>query len=330
MVLGGIDLGGTKIGVSLGDGDGQVLAQDRFDTDQSQGPDDLLGEAVERMRKLCVAQGLSGSEDLAELDAVGMACPGPLDYEAGCLLEVPNVPAWQRFPLRSWLTDNLAPPSTFMNDANAGVLAEVLWGAAQGTSSAIFLTMSTGMGAGFYLGGQVYEGPRALAGEIGHVRLRDDGPVGFGKRGSVEGYLSGPGMVQVAEAERLRFLHAGLATELSAGEITPLRICELATSGDPAAVEVLDRCGDELGRLCAMLIDILDPEVIVLGTIGSAWFDLWEPRAMRVIEAEAIEGVASRVALRPSALVHRGDQQALAVAWRLLQAGSSGTHTEPT
>lgn len=319
MVLGGIDLGGTKIGISLGDLEGRVLRQDRFDTDQDLPPDQLLTTAVDRLRQLCVAVGLPGTADLSELEAVGMACPGPLDYEAGCLLEVPNVPGWQRFPLRDWLTDHLAPPSTFMNDANAGVLAEVLWGAAQDTRSAIFLTMSTGMGAGFYLDGRVYEGPRALAGEIGHVRLRDDGPVGFGKRGSVEGYLSGPGMVQVAEAECLRFVHAGLATAFRQGEITPVRICELARAGDPAAVAVLDRCGVELGRLCAMLIDILDPEVIVLGTIGSAWFDLWEPRAMRVIEYEAIDGVASRVALRPSTLTHRGDQQALAVAKRLLE-----------
>lgn len=319
MVLAGIDLGGTKIGVSLGDRDGRVLQQDRFDTDQSRTPTDLLQESVERLRRLCVAQGLAGSADLAELEAVGMACPGPLDYEAGCLLEVPNVPGWQRFPLRTWLAEHLAPPSTFMNDANAGVLAEVLWGAAQGTRSAVFLTMSTGMGAGLYLDGRVYEGPRALAGEIGHVRLREDGPVGFGKRGSVEGYLSGPGMIQVAEAELLRFVHAGLATKLAEGELTPVRICQLASEGDLAGLAVVDRCGHELGRLCAMLVDILDPEVIVLGTIGSAWFELWEPRAMRVIEAEAIEGAADRVVIRPSGLPSRGDQQALAIARRLLE-----------
>ena len=324
MVLGGIDLGGTKIGISLGDRDGRILQQDRFATDHSRGPQDLLQESVERLRRLCVAHGLAGSADLSELEAVGMACPGPLDYAAGCLLEVPNVPGWQRFPLRSWLEEHLAPPSTFMNDANAGVLAEVLWGAAQGVSTAIFLTMSTGMGAGLYLDGRVFEGPRALAGEIGHVRLRDDGPVGFGKRGSVEGYLSGPGMVQVAEAECLRFVHAGLETQLAGAEVTPRRICELAAAGDPAAVAVLDRCGFELGRLCAMLADILDPEVIVLGTIGSAWFDLWEPRAMAVVRAEALDGVASRMALRPSTLTDRGHQQALAVARRLLEKTDRG------
>ncbi len=316
MALGGIDLGGTKIGICIGDRDGGILGCQRLDNDTSRPPQDLLGQVLDSLGQLCTEAGLGG---VGALEAVGMACPGPLDYATGCLLEVPNMPGWQGFALGAWLADHFAVPAAFMNDANAAVLAEVLWGAARGCNTAVFLTMSTGMGAGLYLDGRVFEGPRALAGEIGHLRLREDGPVGFGKRGSVEGYLSGPGMVQVAEAERLRYVHAGLATGLREGEITPPRICELAAGGDAAALEVVDRCGAELGRLCAMLADILDPEVIVLGTIGSAWFELWRSRAMPVIEAEAIDGVGDRVELRPSPLVHRGHQQALAIAVRLLE-----------
>jgi glucokinase len=228
------------------------------------------------------------------------------------------MPRWQFFTVGEWLDQRLPGPGAFMNDANASVLAEVLWGAAQGAHSAVFLTMSTGMGAGLWLDDRLYEGPRALAGEIGHLRLRADGPVGFGKRGSVEGYLSGPGIVQVAAAELLVCRQTGVATALGEDAITAERVCALARAGDSAALAVLDRCGAELGNLCAMLADLLDPEVIVLGTIGSAAFDLWEPRARAAMAAEAIPGSGRRVALRPSGLTDRGNQAALAVATRLV------------
>ncbi len=154
------------------------------------------------------------------------------------------MPRWQHFPLVSWLQERADVPVAMMNDANASVLAEAYWGAAVGADTAIFLTMSTGMGAGLLLGGRVFEGPLALAGEIGHIRLRDDGPVGFGKRGSVEGYLSGPGMVQVAEAEARIYTQTGRTTALADEEITPPRLCTLARRGDPAAVAAMDRIGD--------------------------------------------------------------------------------------
>ncbi len=313
-LLAGLDVGGTKLGVCVGDRDGRVLAKDRFDTDLSRSAESLLEEAIERITALARSQG-------GDVAALGLAVPGPLSYREGRLLEVPNLPRWQFFALRDWLAREVRWPATFMNDANAGVLAEALWGAAKGTTSAVFLTMSTGMGAGFWLDGRVYEGPRALAGEIGHLKLRDDGPVGFGVRGSVEGYCSGPGIVQVAEAERLAARQAGVATELAELDpITPKDVCELARAGDSAALAVVRRCGAELGRLCAILADLLDPEVIVLGTIGSAWFDVWAPFARAGLAEHAIRGAQDRVAVRPSGLVDRGNQTALAVARRLLDS----------
>ena len=316
-LLAGIDVGGTKIGVSVGDRDGHVLGRTRIPTDPDRAPADLLGQAALELERLAAVAG-------GTLGAVGLAVPGPLSYSLGCLLEVPNMPRWHHFALRDWLARELRVPATFMNDANAGVLAEALFGAARGSSSAIFLTMSTGMGAGFWLDGRVYEGPNALAGEIGHLRLRDDGSVGFGVRGSVEGYCSGPGIVQVAEAERLAARQGGTPTALlDPGELTPRRVCELARAGDTAALAVVRRCGRELGRLCAILTDILDPEVIVLGTIGTAFFDLWEPFVRDGIERDAIRGANARVSVRPSGLEDRGNQTALAVARRLLDGAPS-------
>jgi glucokinase len=311
-VLAGIDVGGTKIGCSIGTMDAQVLAADRFSNDPTSEPAAVLGRALQCVRRLAA--------DLRQpVAALGLSVPGPLSYVEGRLLAVPNMPRWHGFPLRAWLADSVDVPAEFMNDANASMLAEARFGAARGATSAIFLTMSTGMGAGLWLDGRVYEGPRALAGEIGHVRLCEDGPVGFGVAGSVEGFLSGPGIVQLAQAERLRAQQRGEATALSEYATFDAEVvCELARSGDLAASRTISRVGRELGRLCALLTDILDPEVIVFGTIGTAHFDLFEPLVRAGLEEHAIAGANERVRLRRSGLSDRGNQTALAVAARLL------------
>lgn len=313
VLLAGLDIGGTKIGLSLGTTEGQLLAADQLVTDPERDAADLLGEAWGRSVRMAEALGRGVPA------ALGVAAPGPLSYREGRLLEVPNMPRWQHFPLQGWLDEHVPCPSAFMNDANAGVLAEALWGAARGADTAVFLTMSTGMGAGLWIGGKVHEGALALAGEVGHLRLATDGPVGFGKRGSVEGFCSGPGLVQLAHAERIRFTQLGRPTRLvELGELTPHDVCCLAAEGDAGALAAVDRAAAGLGQLCALLVDILNPDVIVLGTIGTAWFDLFEPRARRALEAEALAPAARHVAIRPSGLPARGDQAALAVAVRRL------------
>ncbi|MFT5152682.1 MAG: glucokinase [Planctomycetota bacterium] len=317
-LLAGIDIGGTKIGIAIGDSSGRVIASDRIENDSARTPEAVLTEALERLQMLCK------QESLLAPRALGLACPGPLSYEGGCLLEVPNMPLWQGFGVLAFCRDATGLPVAMMNDANAGVLAEARWGAARGTKSAIFLTMSTGMGAGLWLDGRVYEGPSALAGEIGHIRLSDDGPVGFGKHGSVEGYLSGPGIEQVAQAERLAFVQAGRATKLPAMDLTPRVVCDLARAGDEAALATIDRCGAKLGQLCALLVDLLNPEVIVVGTIGSAYPDLWFPRARAVLEQEAIPSAQENLRLEVSGLSDRGNQTALAIADRHATALQSG------
>ena len=314
----GLDVGGTKIGLSVTSGEGRVLVRDRIPTDREKSPEALLERAIERLGEL-----RTETEGQGGCVALGVATPGPLSYTEGKLLEVPNMPRWQHFPIQSFLQHRIDVPVAWMNDANASVLAEWYWGAARGASTAIFLTMSTGCGAGLLIDGRVFEGRLALAGEIGHIRLREDGPVGFGKRGSVEGYLSGPGMVQVARAEALCCEHTGEETGLRdpTASLDPARICALARQGDAAAVRVLDRCGHELGRLCAWLTDLLNPDVIVMGTIGTAHADLFVPRARAVIDREALPAAAAHVQLRGSGLSDRGDQTAASIALRCHLSG---------
>lgn len=322
-IIAGLDIGGTKIGLSLGATDGRVLDSDRIELDPSASPEDLLAECRDRL------DGLARRHRIDSLSAAGCSCPGPIDYRAGRFLNPPNNPRWHGFALRDWLRNNFPCPTAMMNDANAAALAEWRWGASRGTQTSVFLTMSTGMGSGLIIDGRLYEGLLGLAGEIGRMRLRDtdDGPVGFGRRGSVEGYCSGPGMAQLAESEAIACTHRNEPTTLRAlldnhGSMSPEQLCKCAAAGDAAARRVTDRVSTELGRLMAIMTDILNPEVFVLGTIGSAHPDLFIPGALAALKREAIPESAAHVRVVPSGLSDRGHQQALAVACRLLESAS--------
>jgi glucokinase len=328
----GLDIGGTKLGMCVGTPEGRVLARDRIANDPGLGPEELLGRCRARLGELVEEVGHRGLAPLGSdcVLALGAACPGPLDYRAGRFINPPNNPRWHGFALREWLAANFACPSAMMNDANAAAYAEWLWGAARGTKTAVFLTVSTGMGAGLIIDGRLYEGPLGLAGEIGRIQLSagDDGPVGFGRRGTVEGYCSGPGMTQMAISEGIACTQRGEASVLREayardGTIAPERLFEAARAGDAAARRVTDRVARELGRIMAILTDVLNPEVFVLGTIGTAYPDLLIPGAKRALAEIALEPSAAIVDVRPSSLAERGDQQALAVAHYTF-AGSRG------
>jgi glucokinase len=327
----GLDIGGTKVGVCVGDSSGRVLAAAKLPVDQNARPELVLDQAAALLHALVnsvskkTARGASGVPSAPS--ALGCACPGPFDYQRQRFINPPNNPRWHGFELGAYLSRRFDLPHAIMNDANAAALAEWKWGAARGAITAVFLTMSTGMGSGLIINNALYEGPLGLAGEIGQIRLTpgDAGPVGFGKRGSVEGYTSGPGMQQMARAEALMCKQLQKPTKLldvlnKHGDISTRDLCELSAKRDPAARRVTDRASAELGRLCAIFTDILNPNVIVLGTIGTAYPKLFIPGAMKVVNSEAIPQAAALVKIKPSAFDpdQRGDKQALAVAANLI------------
>lgn len=321
--LAGIDIGGTKISVCIGTQAGQVLAARRLDVAPSSGPAALLFECLRSSNALlqeCAAHAReqTGQSDIA---AWGVTCPGPFRYRDGVFLDPPNMPRWHGFRLRDWLSEHVHVPLGLLHDAKASILAERYWGAARGVENAVFLTVSTGCGAGLLLDGRIINGAAGFAGEVGHIRLNEDGPVGFGRRGTVEGYGSGPGIVQVGEAERLACRQRGESTLLDAAgpTLSCEAICAAARAGDGAATRVMDRCTAQLGRLMAMMVDLLNPECFVLGTIGSAYFDLFEPRLRAAIDADALCHSAAMVRILPSGLADRGNQSALAVALSAMQ-----------
>jgi glucokinase len=202
-----------------------------------------------------------------------------------------------------------------MNDANAGALAEWLDGAASGCRDAVFLTFGTGMGAGLILGGRLYEGASGDAGEVGHVRLAESGPVGYGKAGSFEGLCSGGGIAQRAQ-QVARERDGRVAFNPGSIEaITAQHVVQAAERGDELATELLAAAGESLGRGLAVLVDVLNPEAIVLGSIYVRSRRFIEPAMRRALEAEALPQSLRACRIVPAALGEEiGNYASVAVA----------------
>jgi glucokinase len=188
------------------------------------------------------------------------------------------------------------------NDANACAFAEWKWGAGRGVNSLVFLTFGTGMGAGLILDGRLYSGACDLAGEVGHIRLAENGPEGYGKHGSFEGFCSGAGIVRLAREHGLEAADAR-------------QIFEAASAGNPVAVRVIETTARYLGRGLAVLLDTLNPEMIVVGSIFARQRDQLWPIAEQTLRAEALPASVSACRVVPAALGEQiGDYAALSIA----------------
>jgi glucokinase len=254
------------------------------------------------------------------LAGIGISCGGPLDSRAGLILSPPNLPGWDRVDVVGPLAHRFGVPVALQNDANACALAEWRWGAGRGCDNMIFLTFGTGMGAGLILDGRLYSGTNDLAGEVGHMRLEHDGPIGYGKAGSFEGFCSGGGIANLGRDLARARLAAGqpplyCPTADALPGVSAETIGQAAQAGDPTALEVYRIAGQSLGRGLAVLVDILNPERIVIGSIYARQQALLEPVALQTLRQEALPLALGVCAIVPAGLgEHVGDYAALAVA----------------
>lgn len=305
--LAGIDIGGTKCSVSLGRAQGgqvELLCRERFPTPGTP------GEAVERMKDSLGR--LLSSAPQNGLSAVGVSCGGPLSSERGLILSPPNLPGWDGIDILTPFEEAFGVPAFLENDANACALAEWLWGAGKGTRNMVFLTFGTGLGAGLILDGHLYRGACDMAGEAGHIRLSETGPVGFGKAGSFEGFCSGGGIGRMGRA---------LAEERGLGEerrelfSTAAGIAEAADQGDELALEIFQRTGRMLGLGLSMLMDILNPELIVIGSIFLRQEKRLRTPMEKVLKREALPLSLASCRVVPAGLGEElGDYGALSAA----------------
>ena len=321
----GFDIGGTKCAIVLGANDGtgspaspgqlDIIGKTRLDTDRP--VYDMIAALFTEAEALLARHNIS----IEALTGIGISCGGPLSSKKGLILSPPNLIGWDNIPIVDMATKRfVGKPVLLQNDANACAVAEWKYGAGRGTDNLIFLTFGTGMGAGLILNGRLYSGPADLAGEVGHIRLAGMGPVGFGKAGSFEGYCSGGGIAQLGQIKaRERIQVGGTVSYCKSLEdlpaVTARTIAEAALRGDKTAQEVYQLSAEYLGRAIAMFVDLLNPELIILGSIYGRAKQLIDPKMHEVIKREAYHGSLENFRIEPAGLSENiGDMAALSLA----------------
>ena len=301
----GIDIGGTKCALSVGacTADSvRILHREEFPT---KGKDwrEVLAEfaaRIERLPDVAVPGGIAG---------IGISCGGPLDSARGVILSPPNLPGWDEVPVVKFFADRFGVPVHLQNDANACAYAEWKFGAGRGTRNMVFMTFGTGLGAGLVIDGRLYSGTNDNAGEIGHIRLAPTGPVGYNKAGSAEGFCSGAGMAKLAFI-RAKERGVALPADFDARELF-----RRVDAGDGFCADVFRESAAHLATILAYTIDILNPEVIVLGGVFMRQAERFLAEVNPILEREALPFARRVCRIVPAGLSENiGDYAALAVA----------------
>lgn len=301
----GIDIGGTKCALVLGDENANIIKKERFDTLSK---DETISKIIEI------------AHTMGDFKSIGISCGGPLDSKKGIIMSPPNLVGWDDVHICEILNNEFNVPVYICNDANACALAEWKFGAGKGSRNMVFLTFGTGLGAGLILDGKLYSGTNDMAGEVGHIRLEPFGPVGYGKSGSFEGFCSGGGIAQVGKTLAFEKLQSGEKTMFCKNKedlenITAKSVADAALSGDETAKRVYKICAEHLGRGLSVIIDILNPEKIVIGSIFQRSENLLREEMEKVLKQECLSlsyGVCQVVAAELKE--NLGDIAALSVA----------------
>lgn len=310
----GFDIGGTKCAVITAKQNGQdieLIDKKKCNTDLFIPPEKMIEQLIE------MADCLSGNE---RIEGVGISCGGPLNSTTGIIEGPPNLPGWSHVEIVKQLENHYKVPVKLQNDANACAVAEWKFGAGKGCKNMAFLTFGTGLGAGLILNGQLYTGTNDNAGEIGHIRLDRFGPVGYGKAGSFEGFCSGSGIAQLGYVKALEKVQMGYYPSyfqkgMTAADVTAKTVGIAADNGDETAIEVYRICGEQLGRGLSVLIDILNPERIVIGSIFARSENLLREAMEKSIASETLSAAAKCCKVVPAALGEQiGDYAAIATA----------------
>ncbi len=270
----GFDIGGTKIGIGLGTIDGVIVQSDRLDNKNTD-PAVILPRLAAIAKELMAKENITGKDVLA----FGISTPSPADIPNGIITTPPNNPYWRNVPIKSYLENALQIRGCFENDANCGALAEWLFGAGKGCKDMIYLTMSTGIGAGIIAGGKLVQGKTFLAGEIGHSVIEPHGrQCNCGLKGCWEAYCGGRAIAQRIQEElagqtghaMLNYAKDGLLENLDM-----LSLENAARDGVGYAVKLWDEMCLRDAQAFGMLMNIFNPEKIVLGTIAYAAGDFF-------------------------------------------------------
>jgi glucokinase len=320
MYVAGIDIGGTKCAVSIGRvADTGVEIVDKIKIPTPKEPSDAINSLLDSLKALIIKH-----KDI-KLDSIGISCGSPLDSEKGLILSPPNLSNWDNVDIITPFKECFQVPTALQNDANACALAEWMWGAGKGCRNMIFLTFGTGMGAGLILNGRLYVGTNDMAGEVGHIRLEEDGPVGYHKAGSFEGFCSGGGIAKLAVNMVKEYQETGKQTDIlkiqpDITKITTADVGLAAGYGDELALRIFHTVGEKLGKGLSVLIDVLNPERIVIGSIFLRQEQLLRTPMEQMIQKEALNYNSQVCKIVPAGLGEQiGDYAAFSVAMNAIR-----------
>jgi len=264
------DLGGTHLRAAVVGCDGTIHYRLKQPTPQAEKPDGIVQAIVEAAR-----EGELHTADWGQISAISVAVPGTVNFDEGVVVKAPNVPSLDGFRLAAALETELKWPAILENDANAAAIGEMWQGAGRGCSAIVCVTLGTGVGGGIILDGQLWRGVDGSAAEIGHLGVDPFGgvPCACGSRGCLEVYASATAVVRMTREARPRYPGSILHTS---EDLTSLTVYQAGLKGDELALEVFTRMGVYLGIGLASLVNLLNPEIIIIGGGLSNGWELFE------------------------------------------------------
>jgi len=312
MNLLGIDIGGTKIAVCIGDETGNVFVDQRFPTDASN-PQATLDQAVIVATELIEKAELT----LEQIDAIGISSPGPMCSKRRMILKTPNLKGWDHFQVGDFIEEKFNRPVFMQNDANGAGLAEYLFGAQKG-KDLIYLTMSTGIGAGIVINGEILHGTSDLGGEVGHMTLDLNGPLcGCGKTGCWESYCGGKNLADQIRADIVANNIQTSILDEAGGDPEKINIQAIRAAlrtGDAYAVEKWETFIEKMAHAIGIILQSFNPEAIIMGTLAIHGGDTFIPQMIERIPKYAWKDALDVCTIEASELKNIGELGALAVA----------------
>jgi glucokinase len=303
----GVDIGGTKVAVGIVNSEGKILSQLRHPMVANSTPDAAL-QAV-----IAAIDSLRSTVASDAIGAIGLCAPGPLDPITGIVANPPNLPAWRNFPLAAKIAEVYHLPVKLDNDANAAALAETRWGAARGYRYVFYATIGTGIGTGIVFDNRIYHGRTGAAGEGGHVSIDYRGPVCHcGKRGCIEILAAGPA---IAARTREKLSSGSIKSSIldlahgKLSEVTSHLVGEAYAQGDTLAREILEETAQFLAIWLGTIVDLLDPDVIVMGGGVAAMLYPFFPEIKRLLPQWCVNPGASEI---PLLMAHYGPDAGIA------------------
>ncbi len=297
----GVDIGGTNIKIALVDFEGKIIYSNTTPTRAEMGFEAGVANIKQAIKDLMQET----KESSKTIESIGFGLPGQIDYKAGMVKNLPNIPGWINIPLGKLIEDEFEIPTKLDNDVRCAALGELNFGAGKGCENLICITIGTGIGSGIVLNGKLVRGASNAAGEIGHIKMTlDKGPLcGCGDHGCFEAYASGPSIVSMAK----EFISGGKSAKYKEmatdGIITPYIIAQAALQGDAVSLQIFKQMGEIIGIGLASVINLLNPEKIIIGGgVADAGEILLEPirktiedRAMP-IQKEVVKVVPAQLA----------------------------------